>query len=200
MKNKNSLKKVDIKGKDKRSSIVTVRDQYPTYACFPTHLVLSTLIKKESQIFLMYKEIQNGAVGKSYMTNDLLIYGEIFVHFHHIIRKPFLIHIWLCNLSNLYFLFYEENFFFVSAAVSSKSFSRKSRGNRFCFLWFISGEKGLPCVMEKDGGQSRPNASDGCNPIRTSQSLPNNNYSWFRIKIINIYNRAEASKKQQNTT
>jgi hypothetical protein len=37
--------------------------------------------KKENQIFLLYKEIQNGAVAKSYMTNGLLIYGEIFVHF-----------------------------------------------------------------------------------------------------------------------
>ncbi len=32
--------------------------------------------KKENQIFLMYKEIQNGAVAKSYMTNGLLIYRE----------------------------------------------------------------------------------------------------------------------------
>jgi hypothetical protein len=31
--------------------------------------------KKENQIFLIYKEIQNGAVAKSYMTNGLLIYG-----------------------------------------------------------------------------------------------------------------------------
>ncbi len=37
--------------------------------------------KKENQIFLMYKEIQNGSVAKSYMTNGLLIYGEIFAHF-----------------------------------------------------------------------------------------------------------------------
>ncbi len=37
--------------------------------------------KKENQIFLIYKEIQSGAVAKSYMTNGLLIYGEIFVHF-----------------------------------------------------------------------------------------------------------------------
>jgi hypothetical protein len=37
--------------------------------------------KKENQIFLLYTEIQNGAVPKSYMTNGLLIYGEIFVHF-----------------------------------------------------------------------------------------------------------------------
>ncbi len=32
-------------------------------------------------IFLIYKEIQTGAVAKSYMTNGLLIYGEIIVHF-----------------------------------------------------------------------------------------------------------------------
>ncbi len=37
--------------------------------------------KKENQIFLIYKEIQNGAVAKSNMTSGLLIYGEIFAHF-----------------------------------------------------------------------------------------------------------------------
>jgi hypothetical protein len=39
--------------------------------------------KKENQIVLIYKEIQNGTVAKSYMTNGLLvlIYGEIFAHF-----------------------------------------------------------------------------------------------------------------------
>ncbi len=31
--------------------------------------------KKENQTFLIYKEIQNGEVAKSYMTNGLLIYG-----------------------------------------------------------------------------------------------------------------------------
>jgi hypothetical protein len=36
--------------------------------------------KKENQIFLIYKEIQNVAVAKSYMTNGLHIYGEIFAH------------------------------------------------------------------------------------------------------------------------
>ncbi len=41
----------------------------------------------------MYKEIQNGAVAKSDMTNGLLIDGEIFAHFHiYCIRKPFLIY------------------------------------------------------------------------------------------------------------
>ncbi len=37
--------------------------------------------KKENQIFLIYEEIQTGAVAKSHMTNGLFIYGEIFVHF-----------------------------------------------------------------------------------------------------------------------
>ncbi len=37
--------------------------------------------KKENQIFLIYKEIQSGVVAKSYLTNCLLIYGEIFAHF-----------------------------------------------------------------------------------------------------------------------
>ncbi len=36
---------------------------------------------KENQIFLIHKEIQNRAVARSYMTNGLLIYGEIFAHF-----------------------------------------------------------------------------------------------------------------------
>jgi hypothetical protein len=37
--------------------------------------------EKENKIFLIYQEIQNGAVAKLYMTNVLLIYGEIFAHF-----------------------------------------------------------------------------------------------------------------------
>ncbi len=37
--------------------------------------------KKENQIFFIYKEIQNKAVAKSYMTNGHLIYGEMFAHF-----------------------------------------------------------------------------------------------------------------------
>jgi hypothetical protein len=36
--------------------------------------------KNEIKIFLIYKEIHNGAVAKSYMSNGLLIYGEIFSH------------------------------------------------------------------------------------------------------------------------
>jgi hypothetical protein len=39
--------------------------------------------KKENQVFPIYKEIQSGAVAKSYMTYGLLIYGEIFTHFFY---------------------------------------------------------------------------------------------------------------------
>ncbi len=42
---------------------------------------LSYTDKKENQIFLIHKAIQSGAVVKSYMTNGLLIYGEMLAHF-----------------------------------------------------------------------------------------------------------------------
>ncbi len=41
------------------------------YECTVGH---STLIKKENEIFLKYKEIQTGLVAKSYMRKDFLIY------------------------------------------------------------------------------------------------------------------------------
>ncbi len=44
-------------------------------------LISTCTDEKENQIFPIYKEIQEGAVAKSYMTNGLLIYGEIFAHF-----------------------------------------------------------------------------------------------------------------------
>ncbi len=37
--------------------------------------------QKENKIVLIYKETQKGAVAKSYMTNGLLIYDIIYVHF-----------------------------------------------------------------------------------------------------------------------
>ncbi len=51
---------------------------------YNVHLSLSYTVhtdRKENKISLIYKEIQNGAVPKSYMTNDLLTYGKIFAHF-----------------------------------------------------------------------------------------------------------------------
>jgi hypothetical protein len=48
---------------------------------FPYSIFETCTDKKENQVFLIFKEIQSGAVAKSYMTNGLLIYGEIFLHF-----------------------------------------------------------------------------------------------------------------------
>ncbi len=42
---------------------------------------ISCTDEKENQIFLIYKEIPNGAVAKSYMTNGLIIYGQISARF-----------------------------------------------------------------------------------------------------------------------
>jgi hypothetical protein len=42
------------------------------FVCISNNLVTD---KKENQIFLIDKEIQNGAVANSYMTNGLLING-----------------------------------------------------------------------------------------------------------------------------
>ncbi len=51
----------------------------------------NTLIIKEIKIFLKCKEIQNGAVAKSYMTNVLLYIGK-YLRISSYIRKPFLIY------------------------------------------------------------------------------------------------------------
>ncbi len=40
----------------------------------------TALIKKKIKVFLIDKDIQNGAIAKSSMTDHLLIYGEIFAH------------------------------------------------------------------------------------------------------------------------
>ncbi len=49
------------------------RDIYSIYDCTD---------KKENQIFLIYKEIQNGAVARSYMTNGTSYMGNICVFPH----------------------------------------------------------------------------------------------------------------------
>ncbi len=63
--------------------------------------------KKENQIFLIFKEIQSGAVAKSYMRKGFLIYEEMRKYFS--IYEEAVSHIWLCNCSILNFLIYEEN-------------------------------------------------------------------------------------------
>ncbi len=63
--------------------------------------------KKENQIFLIYKEIQSGAVAKSYMKKGVLIYEEMRKYFP--IDEEAVSHIWLCNCSTLNFLIFEDN-------------------------------------------------------------------------------------------
>ncbi len=64
----------------------------------------------ENQIFLIYKEIQNGAVAKSYMSKDFLIYEEMRKYLT--IYEEAVSHIWLSNCYILNFLIYEEFFIF----------------------------------------------------------------------------------------
>jgi hypothetical protein len=72
--------------------------------------------KKDNQIFLIDKEIiQSGAVAKSYMTDGLLIYGEInvraYLRISSYIRKPFLIYdfttapLWISLYLKIWFSF-----------------------------------------------------------------------------------------------
>jgi hypothetical protein len=79
--------------------------------------------KKENKIFLSYKEIQSGAVAKSYMRKGFLIYEEIKKMCKYFpIYEEAVSHKWLCNCSTLKFLIYEENliFFFISAVASDR--------------------------------------------------------------------------------
>ncbi len=74
--------------------------------------------KKENQIFLIYKEFQNGSVAKSYMTNGILysIWGNICA-FPHILGSPSsYMYCMTLQLLHSEFLIYEENliFFFIS--------------------------------------------------------------------------------------
>jgi hypothetical protein len=61
--------------------------------------------KKEKKIFLIYKEIQIGAVAKSHMTNGLLRYGK-YLRISSYVRKPFLIYDFATNCSILKFLIF----------------------------------------------------------------------------------------------
>jgi hypothetical protein len=67
--------------------------------------------EKENQIFLIYKEIQSGAVAMSYMRKDFLIYDKMCKYFP--IYEEAVSHR-LSNCSTLNFLIYEENLFFLS--------------------------------------------------------------------------------------
>ncbi len=86
-------------------------------SCYFCHWPTTCTVKNENKIFLIYKEIQNGAVAKSYMTNGLM--GK-YLRLSPYIRRPFLIHIWLCNCSTQNFLIYEEKLIFFFIGVATK--------------------------------------------------------------------------------
>jgi hypothetical protein len=67
--------------------------------------------KKENRIFLIHKKIQSGAVAKSYMTNGLLIWGNICA-FPHILGNPSSYMILQLLHSEIPYTVYEENFLF----------------------------------------------------------------------------------------
>ncbi len=73
--------------------------------------------KKEKKIFLIYKEIQTGAVAKSYMMNAFLIYEKC-ANIQSYLRSPLVIQYMTLQPLPLNFLIYEQNliFFFVSVA------------------------------------------------------------------------------------
>jgi hypothetical protein len=86
-----------------------------------TKLTYNHTDKIENQIFLLYKEIQSGAVAKSYMRKGFLIYEEMRKYFP--IYEEAVSHIILCNCSTLNFPIHEENLilFFIGALTVEKS-------------------------------------------------------------------------------
>ncbi len=89
------------------------KSQVPKLIFDSAHAILCT-DKKENQIFLIYKKIQNGGVAKSFMRKGFLIYEEMRKYLT--IYEEAVRHLWLCNCSILDFLIYEVNIilFFIS--------------------------------------------------------------------------------------
>jgi hypothetical protein len=75
------VKYTDKKGQNVKTCKLLFKS---TVQCTSSFLTILYTGKKENKIFLIYKEIQKGAVAKSYMT--------IYLHFSSYIRKPFLIY------------------------------------------------------------------------------------------------------------
>jgi hypothetical protein len=72
--------------------------------------------EKENQIFLKYKEIQNGAVANSFMRKGFLMYEEMRKYLA--IYEEAVSHTRLCNCSILIFLISEENLNFLFLSVN----------------------------------------------------------------------------------
>jgi len=91
--------------------------------------------KKENKIFLIYQEIQSGAVAKSYIRKGFLIYEKM--HNFPIYEEAVIV-IYALQLLPLNFLIYEEILFsFLSVNECSAYIPRKKEGARnVCLLLF----------------------------------------------------------------
>jgi hypothetical protein len=79
--NEQQITVTSYKIKDVCSFLLLTHSKSQQEAAISREVAVLYTDKKENLIFLIYEEIQNGAVAKSYKTNDLHIYGEIFAHF-----------------------------------------------------------------------------------------------------------------------
>ncbi len=73
--------------------------------------------RKENQIFLIYKEIQSGAVANSYMTITASSYMGKYLRISSYMRKPFLIYDFAT--APLKISLYEENLIYIFISVIS---------------------------------------------------------------------------------
>ncbi len=92
----------------------------------------------------MYKEIQNGAIAKSYMTNGLLIqYMGKYLRIYSYIRKPFLIYdfatapFWISlHMRKIWFSFLSVYCIFLASKVGTKSLRKKCFFVAWWHSWF----------------------------------------------------------------
>ncbi len=141
-------------------------DRCKIFGLFCKYPSKCTLIKKFNKICLIYKEIQNGAVAKSYMTNGLLIYLVKYLRIFSYIRKPFLIYdfatapFWISlyiyeeNLIFFFFLFDQCSHFLSYVAELSASWQRCCRPESLISQG-LAGRAGVASAGSFDGGPPR---------------------------------------------
>ncbi len=88
------------------------------FCCGPCITIIHWWKRKENFPHIQYKEIQSGAIAKSYMRKSFLIYEEMSKYFPR--YEEAVSHIWLCNCSILNSLYMRKffSFFFISIPFS----------------------------------------------------------------------------------
>jgi hypothetical protein len=122
--------------------------------------------KKENQIFLIYMEIQSGAVAKSYMTYTASSYLRISSY----IRKPFLIHDFatapICislYMRKILFSFYQCSYLSVSLLVTRPP-SAASRVQEASRTVPASGRRTRATSVTVAPGRARPPSATSSQP------------------------------------